>query len=1019
MTLTAAFSFDNDKSPITSSKTLAENSRKQPSRSSFQVEDTPNSSKSADTHELVLSYLKEDNPVSRFGEPRQTKNIWTAEENPPKLLSIDSFDLDTSEISSTFSPKVGSENNVRQVPTSRPFRIIVPSSTANPIEEVSIKSTGLPQRVERKETESMFSGVPDYDTVRPYKLPPLTRETVVTLAKTLPQSVLITSPRPFTKLEPISSLVRKEESQPSSRNHPSSFSDDSRLNSRKVILITSGTNSTVPNTQMPQINTYTKQNLSTVSKGNEQNSNIESRQDFDESLESYLKGRRVPNYDLRPLTSTEDSIFKFIPIQAVRNEFQSKHVERADSANEKKLNGFPMKSQNNGYQVTEESEDSMSSSPLSSFPSNTRSGYLNGPSTEENVSDERPKTKPTETPVTITQRSRYQFPRIAEQGIQKPLYSLQIKENNGSFIGGSLVLATLETITNPPSLHNEKPTTNVAHPSISQTLSRERTYNNHQTRGDIGSQSVVKNQNDLYNQARIRNQEPEVEHLHSEERDHTEFSKSSTKPVTSTEKPITFQPRLRYSSFNRRAQTTTEPTTSAYNSQHIESNEKYTTEKIISTTDLVKDPEQTSVTKQPTNTKARISDEPTSIDNYNNKQRKIGKPSNRGNNKSIFDFDEDVAFYPENSTPTKNSFETDITLHDPVFKVEDQFNHRRRQTLPTTETTVSVEATEETQTESTFKIKPNRLQSIRKMQIRKKLVTTSENPINSTPNLDANYDTRVNNYTYSKHINEDESSRTNKQTYYDGVAEEDEDFDNSRSNSIPVTPGLNQDDFTAKRLRNSAGYRNHQFRKNSPSYQENNYDGQNEGTERNTILKSNTPSSIDPYELLRSSALSKINPADNRRFEPVLSRVKPITSQVNRNESRQNTISQPQSYSPIATEINSFFKDNSETSTTSTPDSTSTFPTTTQFPMTTVERIRDKFRLGSFPKPAPLSNKFAKKPSLEESTPPALPSDRCSQELDNESECNEKPLLRYAQNEYFKQLLNYLNIIHKFIFHKS
>lgn len=1005
MTLTAAFSFDNDKSPVASSKTLAENSRKQPSRNSFQVEDTPNNSKSADTHELVLSYLKEDNPISRFGEPRQTKNIWTAEENPPKLLSVDSFDLDTSEISSTSSPKVGSENNIRQIPTSRPFRIIVPSTTANPIEEVTIKSAALPQRFERKETESLSSGSSDHDNVRPYKLPPLTRETIATLAKTLPQSSQITSPRPFTKVnskaEPpsSSSLIRNQERQTSSRNHPSSFSEDSRVNSRKVILITSDINSTVPSSQLPQDD---KKNFSLLS--NEQNSNIESLPDFGDSLESHLKGRRVPSYDLRSLTSTEDSIFKFIPIQAVKKETQNENLPSGESSYARKSNGFSGRRQNSGYQVSEESEEFVSSTPSNLFLSNPRSDYFNRqPPAKENVSNERPKTKQTETPVTITQRPQYQFSRTTEQAFQKPLYSLQIKENNGSFVGGSLVLATLETITNPPSLNNKKPTTNVARSSSSPAVAREEynTDRHHSTRGDIKTQIVIKNPNDFNNQAqtRLRSRDPEVKNKYSEERDNSVFPTSGTKPERSTEKPATFLPRSRYSPFQRKVQTTTEQATSTYSSQPLENIEKYATEKIISTTESVKDAEQTAIQTQPDIVQPRTAGESITVNNYNNKQRSVVKPSNRENNKSIFDFDEDVAFYPENRTPTKNSFETDITLQDPVFK-EDQFNLRRRQTLPTRETATSAETTEEPQTESTFRIKPNRLQSIRKMQIRKKLVTTSESPLTLTPSLDENYDTSVNNYTYTKHINEDTSSRTNKQTYFDGIAEEDEDFDNSRSNSIPVTPGLNQDDFSAKRLRDSAGHRNNQFRKNHLNYHEN-YDSRNEGTERNTIPRSNTPTSnIDPYQLLRSSTFSKVT--DNRKFEPVLSRVKPINTQTSRNESRPNHIPQPQSYSPIAAEINSFFKDYPQSSTTTTPDSTSTFPTTTQLPMTTVERIRDKFRLGSFPKPAPLSDKFAKKPSLEESTPPALPSDRCSQELDNESECNEKPLLRYAQDEYFQ-----------------
>lgn len=71
---------------------------------------------------------------------------------------------------------------------------------------------------------------------------------------------------------------------------------------------------------------------------------------------------------------------------------------------------------------------------------------------------------------------------------------------------------------------------------------------------------------------------------------------------------------------------------------------------------------------------------------------------------------------------------------------------------------------------------------------------------------------------------------------------------------------------------------------------------------------------------------------------------------------------------------------------------------TTTIPPVTVDKIRDKIRMGKFPIPNSSSKGVLRKPSVDDSTSPPLPSEKCSQELDNT--CHDKPVTRYATHSY-------------------
>lgn len=1044
MTLTAAFSFDNNKSPVASSRNLEERSKQRSSLGSFRVEEPPLNGPIRDTHELVLSYIRQENPAhydkskklqgyasEKQGENGQTDNLLKSTSKPSKYY-LD--DLDTSQISSTFPPERDTKRLLTEesISNTNKFRIVVPSTTPDYslTEEVTIRPKLSHRRGNNGNLNPTGSTTTSYETVKPYKLPLLTRETVesLSLKQILPQSQQTTEQFPQSRSADhmdSSNLPYRKRNMNESRNHESiglfkGSSEVTRVDTLKF-MSHSGTDKTLlqgasrshNNTHngtaaavlhsIPSVNPVNKITTDEINFSIEQSSTSQ----FQDNRQ-YLKG----------ISTTEESILKLIPIKTVRSRLQS----QASTGNEDILfdskydpitatSSMLKKGNNNNYQVTDDNEDienirSTSVVGRSRYqPQISQDNLLrskgNSPDYYKNLNEE-----PIYTTTSNYDRIRSRLSQTTKTpSIQKQIYSLtindeQVKQRNN---GGGILLATLETITNIPINSENIPKQHSMTSSTKEVPHLQTTNVNQNSSHRIASHSLGQHQSSDHieratyaNQIRMRNRTRPSMSLNVYSNRKLPIPSDSTTERNENEAVTSVQMKFQLKSRQREEQLKTEKTL-IEDHQNLKKTTQETDNKekeSLLTPNTESDIRNKWSAEGSLNINSKYNSQP-ATDQYVDQRRRQFKQKNRlitfpdnedeisHSSKDTADFDsqEEIDFYAKQETANKKENQTvdknkGRTGSGSVLKANVQIDYTRSETRPTTAANTVESATFENDSDLSGEIIQERQQNVRKMHIRKKVRVTPVKPQSTTQS----YDDTDNTY-YSKSrkttLNVEEQPSLTQFTENESINYD----DNSRSNFVAVTPG-----FTVPKTRGPLGYRSN-HKENEHSSLESAYNQVEEKGAHHFKLNSQTPA-IDPYALLRSSwpktyELSRKNNFDE---QVTLQTEKPVIAR------NKNVETKPMS--PIAIEINSYFNEGPQNSTVSSTTVIYTKASTTPFPLTTAERIKDKFRLGSFPKPAPPSNSYVRKPSVEDSTPPPLPTDRCSQELDNESECNEKPLLR-------------------------
>lgn len=1038
LTLTAAFSFDNNKSPVASSRKLEERLKQGSSLGSFRVEEPPLNGPIRDTHELVLSYIRQENPAyydkskklqeyavsEKRGENRQTDNLLKSTSTASKYY-LD--DLDTSQISSTFPPERDTKRILAEesISNTNQFRIVVPSTTPDYslTEEVTIRPKLSHRRGNIGHLNPTGSTTISYETVKPYKLPLLTRESVESLSvkQIRPQGQQQTTEQisrsrsadhmdssnlPYRKrnmnesqshesigLSKVSSEVTKEETL---KFVPFRGTDKTLLQgaSRSQHITRNGTGAVLHN--IPNVNPLNKKTNEEVNVSNEQ-SNTSPFQDN----RQYLKG----------ISTTEESILKLIPIKTVRSRLQSQ-AGNEDILFDGKYDtvtatdSMPKKEYNN-YQANEDTEDIENTRPISVVgrsryqPQITQDNLLkskgNSPDYQKNLYEE-----PIYTTTSNYDRIQSRLSQTTRTPYsQKQIYSLtindeQVKQSNN---GGGILLATLETITNIPINRENNPKQHNMASSTKEVPNLQTTHIDQNTSLRIDSHSLGQHQSSNHierpsytNQIRMRNRtRPSIlSNVYSDRK--VPIPLDSTTERNENEEVTSVQMKYHSKIRQREEQPITEKTL-VENHQKLKTTQETEKESLL-TPNTESDIRNKWPADSSLNINSKYNTQPLTHHNvdqrkrqFKQKNRLITFPDNEDEishpSKDTADFDsqEEIDVYTKEENANKKDSQTvdkkkSRNGSDSVLKTEVHFENTRSETRPTTTANTVESATFENDSDLSGEIIQERQQNVRKMHIRKKIRVTPVKSQSTTQSYDDTYNTY---YSKSRKttLNVEEQPSLTQFTENESINYD----DNSKSNLVAVTPG-----FTIPKTRGPLGYRSN-HKENEHRSLESSYNQVEEKRAQHFELNSQTPA-IDPYALLRSSwpKTSELNGKNSYDEQVTLQTEKPVKTR------NKNVETKPMS--PIAIEINSYFKEGPQNSTVSPTTVIYTKASTTPFPLTTAERIKDKFRLGSFPKPAPPSNSYVRKPSVEDNTPPPLPSDRCSQELDNESECNEKPLLR-------------------------
>lgn len=1037
MTLTAAFSFDNNKFPIASSRNLEERLKQRSSLGSFRVEEPPLNGPIRDTHELVLSYIRQENPAyydrskklqgnsasEKQGENRQTDNLLKSTPTASKYY-LD--DLDTSQISSTFPPERGTKRLLTEesISNTNQFRIVVPSTTPDYslTEEVTIRPKLSQRRGNNGNLNPTGSTTTSYETVKPYKLPLLTRESIesLSLKQILPQSQQTTEQFQRSRIADhtdSSNLPYRKRNMNESRNHESiglfkGSSEVTRGDTFKFVSLR-GTNKTllqgasrshhnIHNNgtaaavlhNIPSVNHVNKKTNVSIEQSN--------TSPFQDNRQ-YLKG----------ISTTEESILKLIPIKTVRSRLQSQAEDVLFDSKYDPVTATSsvLKKEYDNYQVTEDNEDFENIGATSVVgrsryqPQISQENLLRSQGNSPNY-----RKKLNEEPIYTTTsnydriRSRLSQPTKIPP-IQKQIYSLtindeQVKQSNK---GGDILLATLETITNIPINSENNPKQHSMTSSTKEVPNLQTTNINQNASHRIVSHNVSQHQSSDHierasytNQIRMRNRtRPSIlTNVYSDRK--LPIPLDSTTERNENEAVTSVQVKFQLKSRQREEQLITEkPLIEDHQQLKKTTQETGNKEKeSFLTPNTESDIRYKWSADGSSNINSKYNSQPVADQNLDQRRRQF-KQKNRlitfqDNEDEIshppkdtadIDSQEEIDFYTkqetantkENQTVNKNKGRTESYS---VLKTKVQFENTRSETIPTTAANTVESATFENDSDLSGEIIQERQQNVRKMHIRKKIRVTPVKAQSTTQSYDDTYNTYYSKSSKTTLDVEEQPSLAqfteNESINYD---------DNSRSNLVAVTPG-----FTVPKTRGPLGYRSN-HKENEHSSLESVYNQVEEKGAHHFKLNSQNPA-IDPYALLRSSwpKTNELSGKNNFDEQVTLQTEKPVIARNRKVETKP--------MSPIAIEINSYFNEGPQNLTVPPTTVIYTKAPTTPFPLTTAERIKDKFRLGSFPKPAPPSNSYVRKPSVEDSTPPPLPSDRCSQELDNESECNEKTLLR-------------------------
>ncbi|XP_046674154.1 putative mediator of RNA polymerase II transcription subunit 26 isoform X2 [Homalodisca vitripennis] len=1063
LTLTAAFSFEDEKFPVTSSKQLEENVRQR--SNSFRVEDPPSSGPSRDTHELVLNYLRQENPtstekpkisdetktISEINANRGSVNVeYSKKDNQPKPFSYYLDDLDTSHISSTPPPKrdTNIEADFGHQSKSRPFRIIVPSSTSNPLrnpvtesDQVTDKPKYTIRRGNRYHYDNTETSTPAIETpsetVKPYKLPPLTKETIESLPIQLSSQTTQESVENFRR-----AYQRNMEEQTGTRRRLPNINNEfsKTIQDENIQFVPVNPSRSLQEDSIALARTHRFQNRSRITENtpkiiNRQHAQLSteiespSKEINSSDLSSNLKsGRqtstRIISRQHSTASTTEESIFKFIPIQAVKSrddyeasqnqETQPQKIHIDDLRPDVTTNTVqPRKTGNNLYQVTEDIE---SYTPLyhatkrkyhthtteEPTDNNRKSNILNS---EDIIIKENNKDSAYD--FSSTTRTPVRFFQTTEKVVPKPVYSLKIDRENNAQVGG-FILATLETITVPP-VDSKSANDNAANIRKTSSIEQKHTVGNNQD-GNSGGTIQNEQQNSYYaigniqnNQIRIRNRvRPATRNGFK-----NEYNAYSTSVEQSTEYNhdeqvtiTTARPRIR-----KPQDSIINPSTESTPLNNINEQEKLDAGRRIinsrTNTKINPSKERNGNDDEHFNTEVDSVADLESV-NYNQRRRQLKnrnrlqlvteEQGDRQESDNIdFNSEEDITF--NNKEPSfgieslkGDNDATDLNQRNTNFSLEAQYIPRRIKTLSSAAVTNRAEAaTEGYDEDSISDFAQDRQSNVRKMHIRKKVWKTTIQPQSSTDNYNIE-DNSSTNRPYIDSGRQNNYQRLPVEPYGDNEIK-------STTQTVRDTGSNRQDNSPSFRNRDEfVNNRNYHFKNNEDQYLGRG-NGQFEKKE-NSNLKANRPTlatvTVDPYELIKSSSNDNKSNRSRGYDQTTFTTQKPVILRNGGTETRPTLESKP--LSPLAMEINSYFKELVQNSTFT--NTTDMKVSTTPYPMTTVERIRDKFRLGNFPKPTPPSSTFARKPSVEDITPPPLPSDRCSQELDNDSECNEKPLLR-------------------------
>lgn len=1036
LTLTAAFSFDNEKSPVASSRELEERVKQRSSLSSFRVEEPPLNGPIRDTHELVLSYIRTENPrptyYDRSNKPQGYAETEKHEENSQtdNLLKSTStaskyylHDLDTSQISSTLTPERGRQRSLPEEPNvnTKPFRIVVPSTTPDySLEEVTIRPKLSDRRRNHGQPSQIESTTTNYETVKPYKLPPLTRETIESLSvkqaqlQSQPTTERFKLPRSEDQND-YSSLLNRRKSVPESKNQEnipitkgsSAVTREETLKFIPVMPQRSSVKTSLQDVPSPDHNTHngTRTVLHDFMKDHQENKkqneeiNVTAEQSSTPK-NNYTSRFQDSRYYLKGISTTEESIFKLIPIKTVSSRLKSQvgsnEAILLDSNYYDTVTATrPMLKKENIYEVTEGNKDIKNIRPISGVsrryqPQISQENLLRSKSN----SSEFFKGLYEETAHTTTSN----YGRIQSRptqttkspSIQKQIYSLtindeQVKQNNKD--AGGILLATLETITNIPIPSDNNPKKHNSTLSTSEDLTLPQKNLNKKTTHRIVSQSLSQHQNGDYrerpsytNQIRIRNQArpSTLTNGYLSRRMPTLDStteRSEKEAVTSTRMRVNLKSRQREEQpVTKKA---IEVNNNLKNTQETAKPEK----EYFSTTTISSDIQKEWSTDSSSNINTKYNKQPLNDQRrrqFKQKDRLSTFPVNEDEvsdfikQTAVFDSEEEENVYIKEETATDQKTQMDNRKRGP-HESDSAFSPGADRPIAGTNAVES--ATLENDSDFNSDIVQERQPNVRKMHIRKTVRVTPVKSQSTTQSYEDTYDTY---YSKSRKTTLDVEEQPSFTQFTANEAINN--YENSKTNLITVTPGL-----TKQKTRGPLGYRsNHKENEHRPL--ESDYNQVEEkGTQDSQLLNSPT-SPIDPYALLRSSRPKTSDlSSKNKSYEQVTLHTEKTILTRNKNV---------ETMSPIAVEINSFFNEVPHSSTAPPPTVPNNKSTTTPFPSTTAERIKDKFRLGSFPKPAPPSNSYVRKPGVEDGTPPPLPSDRCSQELDNESECNEKPLLR-------------------------